>query len=526
MVLRKPYKFFIKYFRLFHLILATMVVYSLIRISNVISFINKFTGSETLLKTITVEEFKGLYSTIDIIIPILTIILSIILLVVMTIKKKPNKFYAYSTLTSIALLIMTIHGRNTMQELTTTWLTKSQLESVVDLYIFVIMACAALVAIALARAIGFNISRFDFNSDLLQFELSEEDNAEFEVALNFDVIEIKRNIQKRQRYVKYFLKENKSTIIWSIAVTLAFVGLYGLYSFSKNRIKPHSIATLSRVGDVGFKVNNAYLIDKNSNGEKLPDNLNLVVLDVTLSNTTKRALKLNPGLLSITIGEDSYGRKTNYGNYVSDLGTLFYNEDLRAKSSENKLFVFPVPKGSAKSKMYLTVSSYSNPIYYKLNIKKIETKSDVKKANINEELDFKGSTIGDSKLKITSYDLKYQFEIPYKFKKLNSVETISAKLSGNTDKAVLKLVGNITLDKSSTTKTFKGLLTRYGYIEYVIGGKTYKTSGDFNEVVPTKASEANTYYFEVDANVLKAEKIILGFRMRTGDYKYYLKGSA
>ena len=525
MVLRKPYKFFIRYFRLFHLILASLVIYSLVRISHVISFINHFINSDATVKTITIDEFNNLYNAFDIIVPILTIFLSIILLIVMTIKNKPNKFYAYSTLTSFALFSMTLHGRSKMYDLTSTWLSKASLETLVDLYVFVIMACAALVAIALARAIGFNISRFDFNSDLLQFELSEEDNAEFEVALNFDVIEIKRNMQKRQRYVKYFLKENKSTLIWSAAIVVAFVGLFGLYSFSKNRIKGNPITSLSMIGDVGFTVNDSYIIDKSPNGNDIPDNVNLVVLDVTLKNNTKRTLKLNGGLLTLTIGEDVYGRKLSYSNYVSDLGTVFYNEDIKKQTEEKKLFVFAIPKNDINKKMYLGVSNNGELTYYKIKPKKIETKSDVKKTKLNDEMNFEGSTIGNSKIKITDFDVKYQYELSYKFKNLNSIETLSPVFSGNTDKALLKITTTYSFDSNSTTKTLQGLLNRYGYIEYVIGDKTYRLDTEFKEIKSVKAKLANTYFYEVDSVIMKADKIILGFRLRNSDYKYYLKGS-
>ena len=526
MVLRKPYKFFIKYFRLFHLILASLVIYSLIRISHVISFINKFTNSDVTLKTITVDDFNTLYNSFDIIVPLLTIVLSVILLVVMTMKKKPNKFYAYSTFTSIALFMMNIHGRNTMLELTSTWLTKATLESVVDLYVFVVIACAAMVAIALARAIGFNISRFDFNSDLLEFDLSEEDNAEFEVALNFDIIEIKRNMQKRQRYIKYFFKENKSTIIWSIVVIIGFIGLFGVYSYSKNKISSFSIENLGSVGDVGFRVNDVYVIDKTPNGKELPNDLNLVVVDATLSNSSKRTLKLNPALISIYIDEEIYGRSLDYGNYVSDLGTLFYNEDIKPNASDKKLFVFVIPDKNINKKMYLSISEDGTPIYYSITPKKIETENEVVKAKLNEEINFKGSTIGESKLKISEYDIKYQYEVSYKFKNLNSVETLSPTFSGNTDKALLKIVGEFNYDKNSPIKSIQGLLSKYGYIEYTIGDKTYTLNDEFTEVKSVRAKVPNTYYFEVDSQVLKADKIVLGFRLRNADYKYYLKGSA
>ena len=135
------------------------------------------------------------------------------------------------------------------------------------------------------------------------------------------------------------------------------------------------------------------------------------------------------------------------------------------------------------------------------------------------------STIGNSKIKITDFDVKYQYELSYKFKNLNSIETLSPVFSGNTDKALLKITTTYSFDSNSTTKTLQGLLNRYGYIEYVIGDKTYRLDTEFKEIKSVKAKLANTYFYEVDSVIMKADKIILGFRLRNSDYKYYLKGS-
>ena len=230
--------------------------------------------------------------------------------------------------------------------------------------------------------------------------------------------------------------------------------------------------------------------------------------------------------LNLYIDEEVYGRSLDYANYVSDLGSLFYNEDIKPSSSVEKLFVFVIPDKNINKKMYLSVTEYWTQTYYSITPNKIETEDEVIKANINEEINFKGSTIGQSKLKITGYDIKYQFEIPYKLYNLNSVETLSPTFSGNTDKALLKIVGEFSYDKVSSVKNIQELLSRFGYIEYTVGDKTYTLDQDFNEVKSTRAKIANTYYFEVDSSVLKADKIVLGFRLRNADYKYYLKGSA
>ena len=522
MVLRKPYKFFIKHFKLFHLILSALVIYSLVRITNVINYINSFTNSDVTLKTISVADFNSLYSAIDFIVPIAAMILSIILLVVMTMKKKANKFYAYSTVVSLVVLIVNIYGRNTMLDLTTTWLTKGTLETVVDIYIFVIIACVVEVAIALSRAIGFNISRFDFNSDILEFDLDEKDNEEFEVAVDFDINDVKRDVQKRTRYVKYFFKENKSTLLWTSVIVVAFLALFGIYSLLKGTVKAEPLKNLNRIGLLSFSVNDIYIIDKDPNGKDLPDGLNLIVLDAIIENKTKNDLKLNASTMTINIGEDSYGRKTEYANYVSDLGTLYYNDDIKKNSTVQRLFVFAIPKRSARKKMYLGVGN----TYYKIKPQVISTEDNVIENKLNEELNFEGSSVGDSKIKITEFDVKDVIEVPYKFKNMNSVETLVPTYTGNNDNTILKLKGEFTFDENSKSKNLASLISKYGYIEYEIDGKQYKQSSGFSEIKSKKVNDNTTYYIEVNSSIAKASKIVLGFRLRYADYKYYLKGSA
>ena len=522
MILRKPYKFFIKHFKLFHLILSALFIYSLVRITNVINFINRFTNSDVTLKTISVDEFNSLYSIFDFVAPILAMILSIILLVVMTMKKKVNKFYAYSAGVSLVLLVMNVYGRKTMLTLTTTWLTKGALETLVDIYIFVIIACIVEVAIALSRAIGFNLSRFDFNSDIAQFELDEKDNEEFEVALDFDINDVKRDVQKRSRYIKYFFKENKSTLLWSSVVFVAFLAVFGIYSLLKGNIKSEPVKNLNRIGHLKFNVNDAYIIDKDPNGKDLPDGLNLLVIDAIIENNQKNDSTLNASAMTIDIGEDSYGRKTEYANYVSDLGTVYYNEEIKKGTIVQRLFVYAIPKRSIKKKMYISVGGK----YYKIKPQVITTEDNVIESKLNEELNFEGSSIGDSKIKITEVDIKNAIEVPYKFKNMDSIETLVPTYTGNNDNVIMKLKGEYLFDDNSKTKNLPALISKYGYIEYEIDGKQYRQSNGFSEIRSKKVNDNTTYYIEVDSNIAKASKIVLGFRLRYADYKYYLKGSA
>ena len=68
------------------------------------------------------------------------------------------------------------------------------------------------------------------------------------------------------------------------------------------------------------------------------------------------------------------------------------------------------------------------------------------------------------------------------------------------------------------------LLSRYGYIEYKIGDKTYRENGVYDEVKSSKITEDNTYYFEILSDIKDADTFVLGFNVRNKEYRYILKG--
>ena len=84
MILRKPYAFFIKHFKLIHLILAVFVFYAIYRTKLLLDFFNEYS-----LATINVtgqDLVTPLLPTFFQIIPILIILFATIVLVVMAYK--------------------------------------------------------------------------------------------------------------------------------------------------------------------------------------------------------------------------------------------------------------------------------------------------------------------------------------------------------------------------------------------------------------------------------------------------------
>ena len=67
------------------------------------------------------------------------------------------------------------------------------------------------------------------------------------------------------------------------------------------------------------------------------------------------------------------------------------------------------------------------------------------------------------------------------------------------------------------------LLTRFGYLEYVINDKTYNTKF-LGTLKPSKVKQENTIYLEVKDEVMKASKISLIIKLRNISYELILKG--
>ena len=115
MILRKPYAFLIKRFKLIHLIMTVFMVVCLYKTFGAISFFGDYVINESNIVGQIVRD--QVYPTILFVTPIVVIVLSLILLGVMVVKKKPYKLYIANIIIYIATLIVFIVGNSIVIEL-------------------------------------------------------------------------------------------------------------------------------------------------------------------------------------------------------------------------------------------------------------------------------------------------------------------------------------------------------------------------------------------------------------------------
>lgn len=531
MILRKPYAFFIKHFKLFHFILSGLVIYSIARATAVISFINQYLGEATAISNlISPDDVINHYSKIDTVVSIFTLLISLLLLAIMTMKKKKNKFYFFSSVLPIVVLILNRYGKSTLTELTTTWLSSTRLNALVDLYLFLIIGLIAQAAVSISRAVGFNISRFDFNSDLLKIKTDEKDNEEIGFVMDFDFNDLRRDIKKGVRYFKYFIKENKKNMLWCVAIfgvfTCAFLG----YTHIKTQRKTVSRLLLKStvLSDFTVEYNNSYIINTDSKGKKLKDNKTLVVLDLTVTNYGREDVYFPATILGVSVGEDTYGNTTRYSDEIKDLGTVYENPLVKRKDSARGLFAFEVPENMLMEQLYLGVLDlYTDKLVY------LELYPEDLRVNDDEYVDvekgevisFDGNIFKDSTLSIDKIETSDYFQLSYDFyanktRHYTSYEFMRADVARvNQDRCVMRIEGSFNTTNKNV-KNLYNLFYNYGHIEYRIGDDLYQQNNGFTLLTPKKVKEENVYYIEVLDNIRQADSISLVFNIRGTTYTF------
>lgn len=550
MVLRKPYAFIIKHFKVLHLIISVLFTFLVLRIVNLIMLSNEFLNSEEYL--ISIDIFKKMFNIFDFIVPIILIIFVGLIQMIMTMKKKPNKFYLFGTVYSIFLLGVNIYTYSLFKKMTSIWLEASTVSTLSEFYVFLLVSAVALAAFSLARTFGFNVGKFDFTSKALMVESSESDGEEVEIRIDYDISDTRRSLQKNIRYIKYFYQENKKNMMICLLVAAGLVSIYTTSTIIRYNKKVISGDTLSYAG-FNVKINQAYVINKDTNGERIPDNKHLLILDVDITNNNRTNMSFPTGAASITIGTKEFYATQAYENYVLDFGKVYKDEKINSKYSKgnptnkntkvntlNRLLVFEIPKSLILSNSYFAIKTNKGTFnfndkvrfeYIKVHKKNyIDLKEKVSEYDVNEDIILDDTLLTGFKINIKHFDIQSYYKLQYNFcrfsgKCLQSYEYLFPNNANyNEDKAVMRLEYDFKKGDNSVIATFKDMLNKYGKMEYKVKNKKYETK-KFIFLNTNNAKFDNVYFLQVDNKVLEADELSISFSIRGFTYKYILKGA-
>lgn len=533
MILRKPYAFLIKHFRLLHLILVAPMIYLLVRTNVLMEFINEYTASPSLI--IGGEYQNTLFSIPMFILNFFIILVAIVLIAVMYNKKKPFVYYIFTVFVYLALFILYNYTYSVVGQMQTSIVDSRLTRGVGDILLIAYLIQLLNVIQTAIRATGFDIKKFNFREDLEELNISSEDSEEFEFEMKINTTKIASDLKKNFRFFKYAYIENKLIIdCIGLAITVALT--YFIYLNIAANNKYYAQDSYFTAGRYNLKVDDVYVTDKDYLGNKIDGDSAYVIVRVDISNKFRDDEKLNTGLFQLAIGDDVYYHDNEARVYFTDIGTVYNNFDVPMEETEY-LFVYKIPYEQRSDKMYFRYLNNANAkgqlkaryLKVKLDVEDLTQIKNAINKNYGEQLVFDNSLLLKSSLNITSIDVADSFNAKYDFCAdantcYESLEIIRPAINTNYDKALVRIKGNVNIDKDVSIKgisSLYGFLSKYATIDYVVDGNYY-SKRITSRVEPTKFN-SSAQYIEVNSDILRADGASLKITVRNNIYVYKIK---
>lgn len=536
MVIRKPYAILIKNFKLIHAMLFIIMAYLSYKTGMISKFFaDYFANGENVMGQ---EITNGLFNNLMYFLIVLILLGLITVLVLMVTKKKPIKYYIISIITYIAIIVVINIDHSILTQMEGEQFSARTVRALSDVTNIAVAIQIAIAALTFIRATGFNIKQFDFEKDLQELNITEEDREEVEVGLDLDSDKFKRRIRKQIRHIKYAYLENK---LISNIIIVVLVGLLGYTIYTKSGIneKKYKQGDYFYTSNFVMNIENSYITNTNYKLEKLDKGKTLVILQIKIRNQYTIPVKFETARAELRVGDSSYYPTKQYLHDMIDFGNVYDNKKITSKE-DTYILCYVVPSNYLDKKMsfkyidsiegnkkkkkvtYVNVKvSPSNLIGEKIN----------KEYKLGDTIDFKDSPLNGITLKINSFDVKNEYKLSYNFcptsgECYQSYEYIKPDILSNYDKVLLKLNYNHKNENKYIDEKYNNafyLARDYMKVKYTLNGKEKYNIIKLQTVNPNKLKLQNEIYLEVLGEISRADKISLEFNVKNIKYIYKLK---
>lgn len=532
MILRKPYKFLIKHFKLIHLLLFVPILYLLISTNDIYQFFSKYVTNNYSYSH--VGNLAGSYINIFMYLSIILIMMiALIIYYLMRQKNKNTKLYIGIIIYYIILFVSLTIFYGILSNLEIADLEAKTARAYRDISLLVTIPQYFFAFYSIFRGLGFDIKSFKFELDLKDLNIDEKDNEEFEFVLGVETYKYKRTIRRFIREFKCYVLENKFifTCLMLIAFLVIITTLYmhfNVYNktYSENKTFSHSAFTINMVDSI--------LTNMDYNGKSITKNKYYLVLKLNITNNSNTKMKLDVNNFRLQVKNGYLTPILDRSDYFVDFAYPYHGEKISKNTSNTFNLVYELNKNQIKNNYDLKILENIEykvgdiTAHYKiLNIKpdKILEKESVKTYKLTENIDLSDSFLGNSKTKINSYEIKdnyiytYQTCINKTCRNINDVVTTGYTTS-KIKTTLLILDASTTLDKNAIyTKNIKNINAFYeNFFTVEYDGIESSTKN----ITPSNLKDK--IILQAPAKITDATKLNLLITIRNKTYKINLKG--
>ncbi len=513
MIFRKPYAFLIKRFKLIHLLLSSMMIYLIYKTSKIVNYFNEYIDTNAGVKNLASNYFNKLMFVLV----LLIIIGSIIVYFLFRYKNKPKIIYLITIIGYFVCFIIFYNSFSILKELETELLDSKTVRLWRDLITFSLYFQYGTLVVMLVRGLGFDIKKFNFQSDLKELKINYEDNEEFEFDISSSGTKIAREGRKLIRNLKYFYLEHRFILI--IIISLIFIVLITLFIINIFVInKTYNEKEWVKTSKYSIRVVNSYYVNKNSKGDYLSslDDIYLVMLlDIKNNDIDNKTFNITD--FRVKIGNYTYYPSNKLCSHLKDIGNCYFDYKITS-DSKTYMFIYQISKDDVLKSSTLYYEDYyvitnktvqSN--YKKIKLSPVDLTKVIKNVTVNlsDNLEIDNNFVKEISLNISNYDMNTRY-----FHNID--DTVYTIITNNlySDKIILKMKIDYQGDIS-----INYLIDKYLTLSYKIDDSYY-----VSDIVNKTPSEVNDYvYLEVSRDIVNASSLVLNFNMYNYQYMYVLK---
>lgn len=528
MILRKPYAFLIKYFRLIHVIMTLITFYLLYKSTGILSFLNDYVLNNTSVIGQAITD--RLYHPFMFLGVIVVILMSITVLVLMKLKDKPITFYIFNTAVYVFILVAFIFSNNILGTMEIEIVDIRIVKLVKDAFTAMIFLEFISLCLTFIRAIGFDVKKFDFVKDLQEINVEEQDNEEFEVDVEVDTDRWIRKFRRKVRHAKYVYIENKFVINVAISIIIGLM-VGGLYIVNRDQDKIYKENRYFTASNFTMNVTKSYMTKYDYTGKKLSDNYTLVIVELHVKNNFDSSSKLQNARLELNAGGLSFYPTTKYADVSFDLGTNYENYDITSEENIYTL-IYEVPNHLISKKLYYRYLNSTGAKSIKVKLSPVNLDKKVKTDMVlSQKFDLKEGLLAGSSITLKKFEVNDLFSVKYRFcvdnkECYDSVDNIRPTLDQNYDETLIRLNLDTNFNDNYTNdfiSSNQDIVSTFAVIKYRLAGDTEDRSIRPTIKKVSNDSDTSNVYLEVNSEIKHAEKITVEFQIRNQVISYKIK---
>ncbi len=535
MILRKPYAFLIKYFKIIHLIIVILMGYLLFKSYNIVTFLTESVANN--YTAIMSGQVAGLYINYFMygaIILILFLLVAIYYL--LSHKDKPRKFYMSALMYYIILFIVFTIFYSFINTLTNETISSSMLRAYRDISIIITIPQLFFVIYTFVTFTGFNIKKFNFEDDLKELQINEEDNEEFEFTIGFQGYKTERTIRRFIREFGYYVRENSFIFTIIIIVTILILGTSMFLNREVFR-KEYSSSESILHNIFGISVEDTIISNLTYNGEILTNGKYYVAIKMKITNNSLQSQGLDYSNFILEYGNKQVKPNLEKSLYFKDFAVPYYGDKIASRETKTIGLIYEIDKkeinNKFKLKIYRGVSNKPGQIiakYNEINLTPIlvDELTVANEVELNELLEFNYSNIGNSTFKIDSFQFTKSFQ--YKYEKcvnelcrfIDDIVSVDYSILGDY-RMLLVLNYSFELDNETayykSSSTIKDFVNNFMKLRYTIGDETFYSKA----IYQTPKNLTDKMVLQVKSNINEADNLDVIFTIRNKNYIINLK---